>query len=91
MNHVQALLAYESALVKARAARTKDAALTIIDQWARAQLRDRRLKVDDPMIEKVMDLYESGEHVAEIADKTGLSTATVRRIVAGSGRYTRKR
>jgi hypothetical protein len=91
MNHVQALIAYESAMERARKAATKDQALDIMDAWARAELRDRRVKVDDGLVQKVFDRQEDGQHVGEIADGLDLSTATVRRILRGTGRYARRR
>jgi DNA invertase Pin-like site-specific DNA recombinase len=91
MNHVQALIAFESAMAKARKTKSIDAALGIIEVWARAELRDRRVKVDDGIIGRVVTMDDKGEAVSAIADELGLSTATVRRILRGSGRYKKAR
>lgn len=90
MNHVQSLIAFESALTKAHGAKTKDQALAIIEQWARAELRDRRISVTDAQISHIREMAEEGESVAVIADKLDVSNATVRRVLRGQARYGRK-
>lgn len=89
MNHLRALVNFEAALTKAKGKRNKADALRVIEDWARAELRDRRRKVDDEAVQKVRGMSEDGDSVADIAERVELSQPTVRRILARTGRFVR--
>ena len=74
-------LTFEAAMTRAQRSRDKSVCLSILQQWADEELRDKRCKLNDEKRRAIRTSKHSGETVREIADKVELSVPTVRRVL----------
>lgn len=72
---------FQDALRKAKHCKAVEAATAILELWAEKELGDRRRKVTDGLATEIATLREDGESIAQIAERTGLSTVTVRKVI----------
>lgn len=68
-------------LKRAQAADTRESLLALVEAFVKMLTNDKRKKVTPELRAKVLKMATAGAKVAEIEDKLGLSSPTIRKLL----------